>query len=346
MGYYESYRYDAIDANMFLDYLFMRNNDESNIDDILIAILGSKYSKHFFEEYSDNILSDKFILEKIIFWLRIAYVKDSPLVREITNNNLEFIFTSFEPLKNWINCIDFLYDNQNLFQIEEVRLFIDLLNDWNSNNFESETTRKSSLIALNMYDKIENNSDSYSSDDKQKIIKVILNGSLSIQEEMEDILKKIVENKWVSRRDSYYDLSKKILSMNASPVFKLSPNIIFDFLNLFWFKDYSDEKYWNRDNNIKFGISNRLNLNYFNNPYQTPIFQLLKEHPNETIDFIVDFVNKSVKNYESCNDGKDSMWDTFSNKLYEIEIIIEDEVYKQLINDHLWQIYRGTSYCP
>lgn len=334
---------DAIDANMFLDYLFMRNNDESNIDDILIAILGSKYSKYFFEEYADNILFDKFILEKIIFWLRIAYVKDSPLVREITNNDIEFIFTSFEPLKNWINCIDFLYDNQNLFQIEDVRLFIDLLNDWNSNNFEGETTRKSSLIALNMYDKIENDPDSYSSDDKQKIINVILNGSLSIQEEMEDILKKIVENKWVSRINPYYDLSKKMLTMNASPIFKLSPNIIFDFLNLFWFKDYSDEKYWDMDNNIKFGISNSLDLNSLNNPYQTPILQLLKEHPNETIDFIVDFVNKSVKNYGSCNDGKDSMWDTFSNKLYEIEIVIEDEIYKQLINDHLWQAYRGTT---
>ena len=334
---------DAIDANMFLDYLFMMNNDESNIDDILIAILGSKYSKYFFEEYSDNILFDKFILEKIIFWLRIAYVKDSPFVREITNNDIEFIFTSFVPLKNWINCIDFLYDNQNLFQIEDVRLFIDLLNDWNSNNFEGETTRKSSLIALNIYDKIENGSDSHSSEDKQKIINVILNGSLSIQEEMEDILKKIVENKWVSRRDSYYDLSKKILSMNASPVFKLSHNIIFDFLNLFWFKDYSDENYWDLDNNIKFGISNSLELNFLNNPYQTPIFQLLKEHPNETIDFLIDFVNKSVRNYESCNDGKDSIWDTFSNKLYEIEIIIEDNVYKQLINDHLWQAYRGTT---
>ena len=321
----------------------MRNNDESNIDDILIAILGSKYSKHFFEEYADNILSDKFILEKIIFWLRIAYVKDSPLVREITNNDIEFIFTSFEPLKNWINCIDFLYDNQNLFQIEDVRLFIDLLNDWNSNNFEGETTRKSSLIALNMYNKIENSLDSYGSYDKQNIINVILKGSFSIQEEMEDILKKIVENKWVSRMDSYYDLSKKILSTNQSPVFKLSPNIIFDFLNLFWFKDYSDEKYWDMDNNIKFGISNSLDLNSFNYPYQTPIFQLLNEHPNETIDFIIDFVNKSVKNYESCNDGKDSMWDTFSNKLYEIEIVIEDKVYKQLINDHLWQTYRGTT---
>lgn len=336
-------RDDAIDANMFLDYLFMRNNDESNIDDILIAILGSKYSKHFFEEYADNILSDKYILEKIIFWLRIAYVKDSSVVREITNNNPEFIFTSVEPLKSWINCIDFLYDNQNLFQIEDVGLFIDLLNDWNSNNFEGETTRKSSLIAFNMYDKIVIDSDSHSSEDKQKIINVILNGSLSIQEEMEEILKKIVENKWVSRVDPYYDLSEKILSMNASPVFKLSHNIIFDFLNLFWFKDYSDEKYWDMDNNIKFGISNSLELNFLNNPYQTPIFQLLKEHPNETIDFIVDFVNKSVKNYESCNDGKDSMWDTFSNKLYEIEIVIEDEIYKQLINDHLWQAHRGTT---
>lgn len=336
-------RDDKIDANMFLDYLFMGGSEESNIDDILIAILDSKYSKYFFEEYSDNISSDKFILEKIIFWLRIAYVKDSSIVREITNNNPEFIFTSVEPLKNWINCIDFLYDNQNLLQIEDVRLFIDLLNDWNSNNFEGETTRKSSLIALNMYDKIENDSDCSSSDDKQNIINAILYGSLSIQEEMEDILKKIVENKWDSKMDPYYDLSKKILSMNASPFFKLSHNLIFDFLNLFWFKDYSDEKYWDMDNNIKFGISNSLDLNSLNNPYQTPIIQLLKEHPNETIDFIIDFVNKSVKNYESCNDDEDSIWDTFSNKLYEIEIIIEDKVYKQLINDHLWQTYRGTT---
>lgn len=195
-----------------------------------------------------------------------------------------------------------------------MRLFIDLLNDWNSNNFEGETTRKSSLIALNIYNKIENDSDSYSSEDKQNIINVILNGSLSIQEEMEKILKKIVENKWVSRIDPHYDLSKKILSMNQSPVFKLSPNIIFDFLNLFWVKDYPDNKYGGMDNNIKFGISN-IDLNLiFNSPYQTPILQLLKEHPNETIDFLIDFVNKSVRNYESCNDGKDSMWDTFPNK--------------------------------
>lgn len=69
---------------MFLDYLFMRNNNQSNIDDILIAILDSKYSKQFFEKYDVHILSDKFILEKIIFWLRIAYVKDSRTNREIT----------------------------------------------------------------------------------------------------------------------------------------------------------------------------------------------------------------------------------------------------------------------
>ena len=68
--------------------------------------------------------------------------------------------------------------------------------------------------------------------------------------------------------------------------------------------------------------------------FQTPIYQLLRFYPEETIDFILSFTNKTVKCYaDSELDGP----------IEEVEVFVDKaQVVKQYISNRIWNMYRGT----
>jgi hypothetical protein len=110
--------------------------------------------------------------------------------------------------------------------------------------------------------------------------------------------------------------------------------------DLYWFQNPDEQneedlRYSNgMDIEDYFCISTRFLEYYPSSVFQTPIFQLLRFAPKETIDFILSFTNKIVECYAKSE---------LKNEVEEVEVFInEKETKKQYISNRLWNTYRGT----
>jgi hypothetical protein len=115
--------------------------------------------------------------------------------------------------QGWENLIKFVFDNMKSIGIKNINFILPVTHDWNSKIMEGETTRLSSLIALQYYQRIISEDVYFSRDDtKEHLLQTIVYGSSEIKDELKEIFDKVLKNKWKNHRDPYYELSKIILT--------------------------------------------------------------------------------------------------------------------------------------
>ena len=113
--------------------------------------------------------------------------------------------------------------------------------------------------------------------------------------------------------------------------------------NHFWF-DSPQETDWPSDYSLRleqhFGLKEGHFEYYPASAFQTPVFQLLKTAPKETIDFILSFTNRSVEYFAKSEFAR--------NEVNEVEVFLDDTEtsIKQYICHRIWNIYRGTQVAP
>ncbi|MCH7561535.1 MAG: hypothetical protein IIC67_09280 [Thaumarchaeota archaeon] len=138
----------------------------------------------------------------------------------------------------------------------------------------------------------------------------------------------------------YYELIHTILS-SASDSFDIAQNFpehVIRLADLFWFQ-IPNETDWRSGASIGveqyFCITPENHHDYYPaSALQTPIFQLLRFAPKQTIDFILTFTNKTVECYSKSN---------IKNEVEEVEVFIDEtKSIKQYISNRLWNMYRGT----
>lgn len=315
------------------------SNDVSQYwkDELLVSVLLSDYSGVFFNEFDKEIKSNDFaVLKRILFLLRIACKEeDTHLSKLLKIDNANYIFTKPKG-KGWDETIKFIYSNkENIYSL--LSTIISLLEDWNNNTKRGETTRISALSALYFYEYIEK-SDSYSRKKKQ-LIPIILNGALEIKEELKIILEKNVQNKWVNHSDPYYDLCHAALTSNDNFAIAFAlPEQVLKLADLFWF-DTEEEKYPFGHSGFGvekyYSIRERCHHDYSpSSALQTPIHWLLESSPANTIDFILNFTNKTIEKYAK-SDAKDPV--------ETVDVVINDKItVQQYINQTIWCMYRGS----
>lgn len=319
-------------------------------DEILISILFSKYSDNFFCIFKNKLLeNDQYYLKKLALLLRVACKEvDEEFFKQLGISNinlltLQYIFTKPNG-QGWKSLIKFVYDNLNKIGIRNINFVFPVIHDWNSKFKKGEITRLSSLIALRYYQWTIKERIYYPRDDtKDHLLQTILYGSSEIKNELENILEETIKNKWKKHRDPYYNLSKAILTkLEGISIYNILPGQVLRLADLFWsadpqkndFDHYSPvgvEKY--------FGIEPD-HLGYYPvSSYQTPIYWLLQSSLKETLDFILEFTNKTVECFAKSNFAK--------NEVEEVEVFIEREKpIKQYISTRLWCTYRGTQFSP
>ncbi|WP_415407276.1 AVAST type 4 anti-phage nuclease Avs4 [Sulfurovum sp. CS9] len=315
-------------------------------DEILVSILLSNYSKVFFEFFKDELLkNEQELLKRITFILRIACKEvDDDFFKQLGIKNLNLFSLKHVLTKpkgqGWESVIKFVDDNIGVIGIKNINFILPVAYDWNNKVREGETTRFSSLIALKLYQWIIKENTYYSRDNIQKDLFItILYGASEIKDELKDIFEEILKNKWKNHRDPYYDLSKFMLTkMEGISVSKVLPEYVLKFADLFWF--YTQEKEdssYHSDLDIEhyFGLE-KYHFEYHPaSAYQTPIYWLLQFSLKETVDFILEFTNKSIQQYASSN---------FDRTVQSVEVQIDNETtQKQHISHCLWNMYRGTS---
>lgn len=353
-----------------IDYVIFDLDESSHWKkDSIIPILLSNHSSKFFKRYEKELFNnDKQLLKIIINLLELSCKEEDKdnILNKLTKYELNTEFFTKPVGSGWKCVIDLIYNNLNEFNIEDIKIIIPLLKDWNDKNSKGNTTKLSSLIALHFYQKIQKENFYIENEIEEKIIKIILTGAFEIKSKIRELFNDVLRYKWKSYKNPHNELCKIILTEQVSSiVWKLFPNDVFKISNLFWYENSTvvnlihskDRKPFFLVGGHDIGVEKEYSLNRFTDlwyfppsAFQTPIFSLLNFFPNKTIDFIIDFVNKTVKSYVKFEkfrkeEIKNTDFSKFSAELdvEVIEIQGDDFKQKQFIDASLFSIYRGTS---
>lgn len=319
-------------------------------DEILVSVLLSNYSKVFFDIFKDELLAnEQKLLKKLTFILRIACKEvDDDFFKQLGIKNLNLFSLKYILTKpkgqGWESLIKFVFDNIDAIGIKNINFVLPIIYDWNSKVKEGETTRLSSLIALQYYQWIINEDVYFSRDDtKEHLLQTILYGPSEIKDELKYIFEEVIQNKWKNHRDPYYELSKVILTkLEGITVSSILPEDVLKLADLFWTYTAQKNRYYSSS---RMGVEQYFDIeddhhDYFPaSAYQTPIYWLLKSALKETVNFILQFTNKTVESFAKSNFAK--------YEAEEIEVFIdENQIIKQYICNRLWCIHRGTQVAP
>lgn len=316
-------------------------------DEILIAVLLSKYSDAFFEYFENELLNDSNfnLLKRISFLLRLACKKaDKSFFENIgLKKQLPSIFNNIflEPKGyGWSSYIKFIFNNLDRIDYKKMNFVLPIIFEWNNKYKKGETTKFASLIALNYYNNLLN--EGYYEKEPSNLIKTILFGASEIKNELEKIFKEVVENKYVKYNDPYYELCKPILTkMEYNHIAKISTKYVLKLADLFWYKPQRKKRNYRYDEleEEEYSLVDEHEFRYFpSSLFQTPIFWCLEVEQNLTFDFILDFTNKTIKSFLDTKRN--------SRDIYKVNFSINNIKIEQLHNSTLWGMYRGMNTSP
>lgn len=334
-------------------------------DEVIVSVLFSEHWKDFLSFWKsdlikdDNTLIDKALLLTLITWKVTNYEILSQLFlkKDYFKNSTMFLKADWII---WDNIIDFVFNNKEKIKLS--RNLLNVLKEYTSANKSGETAKKCGIISIYYLTNIENTriehniSASRSNDAIEILSKSILAVAWEIKVELEDVLDKYLnfelkEDDREIRSLYFWEQNFKCDKLDKKPFFPLVkilltstfdiiyPSIyisdkileVFDY-SLFW----EDLEPWHNnlwDFWIYFWINERYDFKYFpSSAFQTPFYWLLKNHKDKTIDFIIDFNNKSTKKYIDWLDG---------NEVSDITLNVDWKEIKQYDNFLLYWLYRG-----
>lgn len=321
-------------------------------DEVLVSVLLSNYAETFFGLFSEKLVENNAeLIKRLAFLLQIACKEvDSNFLKNIGVKGaniftVKYVFTKPKG-KGWQSFIKFVYHNLGVIEIKNINFVLPIINDWNNKFRVGETTKISSLIALKYYQWTIDEDIHFSRDEdiKEKILQTILYGAFEIVDELKTIFDELLKNKWSRYRDPYYDLVKDILTKLGEniEVIKVLPHYVLKLAELFWFRTPQKDSF-PYDSGIgvdKYFSLNENHLDYYPaSAFQTPIYWLLQFYLQETVNFILEFTNKTVEYFSKSDLG--------ISEVGEIDVFVGDgKTNKQYICDRLWNIYRCTGVAP
>lgn len=306
-------------------------------DELIVSVLLSEYSQVFFQLFETKLMEDEqALLVRVVFLLRIA-------CKEVADSFLPAIFTQPKG-SGWSYVIDFIHSHKETLGNRHISTMLPMLADWNNKNTHGDTTKKASQIALFYYENIVGNGGfGYRSkgEIKDQLIRVILQGSAEIKEELKHIFDGILTRNEPNHRDRDYELVEIILTLITDnyEVIKTLPDYVIKLAELFWvYRPKKDDRFWGlRSPELEenFGLSHGTDFWYFpSSALQTPFYQLLRYDPNITVNFILKFMNMAAENYVKSE---------LKDEVEEVQVVL-DGGYRinQYVSNRLWNTYRGT----
>jgi hypothetical protein len=294
------------------------------------------------------------LLTKILSLLRIACKDvDQQLLRTFGAQSLPLSQLFAKPKgSGWNSVIGFISKHKEEFGLMYMNLILPVLDEWNTYNKQGPTTKDAAQIALFYYGELTKDEGRFpygSSDDtKERLIRTIFNGSAEIAYELKAIFDQVVADGDISRNGRYHELVNAALSDVAETgvTAQYLPKEILALANLFWFYTPPKRDGWYSDHRSDLDIEQYFDLAsnhsdyYPASAFQTPIFGLLRAAPNETVDFILAFTNRSIEYFAKTEFAQ------YEAKEIEILVDPEESPIKQYICDRIWNIYRGTQVAP
>src|SRR5690606_32725633 len=136
-----------------------------------------------------------------------------------------------------------------------------------------------------------------------------------LKAELTIIFDEVLTTESRDRRAPYYDLIEMLLTKTFVniEVIKALPEYVLKLGEFFWLRSYErEDMYSNLDIGVGkyFGIDEGIDRYFPASAYQTPVYWLLKAELTQTINFILDFTNKSVDCFVKSSLGKNEVTTT------------------------------------
>lgn len=345
----------AIDRNesfvtRFTDAMFEGKFEEKWQTTIIIEILRSKaYAKEFFALYRDVLQGDDFHWILKVLKLLPVYAKDIQTFVSYKGSQ----YPVMRPVgSGWDSCIDFIYIHHADLAPKAGKLINTILTDYpRIKDGDKLTLYKAGLLTLRPHQEaaeIRKKGESCYFEKGELACKLTAEYFLFIHKEIQQILQEVVTNRWVKHLAPYNELSTYIVKSedeSALPLYVLHPLEILNLMDLFWCEQPEDKEddpwgnshsHWGTEE--AWGLSDeRLIMNYFPaSAQQTCIASMLVVHPQDTLNFIIQFVDKCAKTYANNMQRGDAV------ETIELELPDGTRVSK-IGNQTFWNMYRGTS---
>ena len=312
----------------FIKEIFLDENVEQFWkDELLIAVMLSDYAHSFFNSFEALFIDNDFdLLKRCLFLLRIACTE----VKSFLEDKI------YKPVgRGWESVISLISKHREDFFINNFRMVLPIFKCWALNTKDGETTKQCGLLLLNLLEKSESEKSFYLQDENE-VFETISNCAKEIKTELETIFSKLL-NSEISRGSIYYRFADKVLSDSIKYVgiIVTIPHIILKLCNLLWTIKRHDsfvDMSFLIDMETAYGIEKNWSYNYASS-YKTPIYWLLHVSFKKTVDFIVDFTNKSVEHYKKSDYGND---------VEEVVLNINNTTIKQYLSWSIWSMFRGN----
>ena len=303
---------------------------------------------------SNGCAAEKSLLHRILFLIRIACKEvDQALLsalRNLPDAQIGFSAIMTKPKgSGWSSVIGFLNRNKEKTGLLYQHVVLPMLDDWNRYNKKGETTRAATQIALYYLDELTKDGDfPYGSKSEvgEQLIRVILTGSGEVKDQLGELFRGVIARKEISHRSRYHELAKTALSsLDKSAIIAESlPKELLGLASVSWPDTQPERNGWGSGyrNDIEqyFGLAPEHQDFYPASALQTPILRLLQVAPKDTVDFILEFTNKSIEHFAKTDLGR--------REVEEVDIYLKpsEQPLKQYVSHRLWMMYRGGQSAP
>lgn len=303
---------------------------------ILSVILRSDdYARTFFFDYKLQIEADNYSwLKKILKTLNVS-CQDITSYLQVKG----FSYPMMTPVgSGWAETIGYMFEHDYNGEMTP-----DILNAYSRfKDANEKVMRKAALLSFRPVRKVaemrKNHEEIFL--DNNAVYLVCCYASF-LQEELSTMIDEVVANNWVTYRSPYYEFCHYIVTndVTGGQMAKSLPKPFMKLLGCYWKEpldqsEYDNSDYMDRELKV-FGLNKNI-IYYQASAYQTPAYRLLKCDAENTIDFIISFVDEVVSYYKDHCSGYDYCEET--------SITFSDGVVKHYTSSYnLWNMYRGVA---
>lgn len=324
-------------------------------DEILIAMMSENnisYSKILDDVLKQNNYALFFrtliLINTACRKVNVQLCKQLLTAKEISSYNI-YRFTRPSG-SGWNYLIKYTYENCEAipWNTSTIMLAVNILSAWTMDVSNGETTRLAGLVALHFYNLMEVSESKFilNKENREKLMSVILNSSMEILEELNEIFENTLIEKSFDYNNPYTYLCHHLLSdaFSCGKMPSANPNLVCKLAEGFWLQNNIGVRrnIFRKSYDNLYGLSDYVEHDFYpTSAFQTPVFPLLQSNPKIAIDFIINFFNIVSSNYKE----ESRIYEY--NDCYDLTITFPNGVkVTQIANQQLWMLHRGFSSGP
>lgn len=331
-------------------------------DETISAVLLSDNPYGFLIELGDRLFDNEAVLlKRFCFVLRISCkTPNQDLMRQL-GGDTPGTYLFLQPYgKGWSAIIRLLFENKERLPSGLTAHVTAILEEWSSSidiGAMPAGSREAGLLALWLLGPLK---DAYRDDDEKnrnKLLSIIIKTVPAILKEFDELLDVDVFKAHSRRRPHYVDDFSKMALGTYDTAFlcKHVPDIVIKLaLEEFFVEESEDDPHemWHLGVEHCFGLHAYKHKFFPASGAKGPFQHLLRFHPQEGLDFIIQLLNSAAEKYAHSNLDSPEPHATLgrhpqATNGYQIEIVLDDQTtVKQYCSGRLWVAYRGHSVVP